>query len=66
MARNGEYRESTPQNRRAQAVSRAGGTDAQRRELHEVLAHSLSQIHVQAGVGLHLMDSQPETLARRL
>ena len=30
------------------------------RELHDVLAHSLSQIHVQAGVGLHLMDSQPE------
>lgn len=30
------------------------------RELHDVLAHSLSQINVQAGVGLHLMDSQPE------
>ncbi|MET0888199.1 MAG: sensor histidine kinase, partial [Mycetocola sp.] len=30
------------------------------RELHDVLAHSLSQIHVQAGVGLHLMDTQPE------
>jgi signal transduction histidine kinase len=29
------------------------------RELHDVLAHSLSQINVQAGVGLHLMDSQP-------
>jgi signal transduction histidine kinase len=25
-----------------------------------VLAHSLSQINVQAGVGLHLMDSEPE------
>ncbi|WP_141898815.1 sensor histidine kinase [Paramicrobacterium agarici] len=30
------------------------------RELHDVLAHSLSQISVQAGVGLHLMDAQPE------
>jgi len=30
------------------------------RELHDVLAHSLSQINVQAGVGLHLMDSQPQ------
>lgn len=29
------------------------------RELHDVLAHSLSQINVQAGVGLHLMDRQP-------
>lgn len=30
------------------------------RELHDVLAHSLSQINVQAGVGLYLMDAQPE------
>jgi len=30
------------------------------RELHDVLAHSLSQINVQAGVGLHLIDRQPE------
>lgn len=30
------------------------------RELHDVLAHSLSQINVQAGVGLHLMDNQPD------
>jgi signal transduction histidine kinase len=30
------------------------------RELHDVIAHSLSQINVQAGVGLHLMDTQPE------
>ncbi|QNO38671.1 sensor histidine kinase [Protaetiibacter sp. SSC-01] len=29
------------------------------RELHDVLAHSLSQINVQAGVGLHLADTQP-------
>ena len=30
------------------------------RELHDVLAHSLSQINVQAGVGLHLIDRDPE------
>jgi signal transduction histidine kinase len=30
------------------------------RELHDVLAHSLSQISVQSSVGLHLFDSNPE------
>ncbi|MGH3097387.1 MAG: sensor histidine kinase [Streptosporangiales bacterium] len=29
-------------------------------ELHDVLAHNISLINVQAGVGLHLMDEQPE------
>ncbi|MBH0129189.1 sensor histidine kinase [Salinibacterium sp. NK8237] len=36
------------------------------RELHDVLAHSLSQINVQAGVGLHLMHKQPEQAAEAL
>lgn len=36
------------------------------RELHDVLAHSLSQINVQAGVGLHLIDRQPELAAETL
>ncbi|MCU1439539.1 MAG: sensor histidine kinase [Rhodoglobus sp.] len=36
------------------------------RELHDVLAHSLSQINVQAGVGLHLMDKQPAKAAEAL
>lgn len=36
------------------------------RELHDVLAHSLSQINVQAGVGLHLMDRQPAKAAEAL
>ncbi len=36
------------------------------RELHDVLAHSLSQINVQAGVGLHLMERQPEKAADAL
>ncbi|MBM2615527.1 sensor histidine kinase [Actinoplanes sp. LDG1-06] len=30
------------------------------RELHDVIGHHLSLINVQAGVGLHLMDSRPE------
>ncbi|MEU4236347.1 histidine kinase [Actinoplanes sp. NPDC026619] len=30
------------------------------RELHDVLGHHLSLINVQAGVGLHLMEKQPE------
>ena len=30
------------------------------RELHDVLAHSLSSITVQAGVGLHLAETRPE------
>ena len=29
-------------------------------ELHDVLAHNISLISVQAGVGLHLMDEQPD------
>jgi signal transduction histidine kinase len=29
-------------------------------ELHDVIGHHLSLINVQAGVGLHLMDNQPE------
>jgi signal transduction histidine kinase len=36
------------------------------RELHDVLAHSLSQINVQASVGLHLFDTQPEKAAAAL
>jgi signal transduction histidine kinase len=30
------------------------------RELHDVLSHSLASISLQAGVGLHLVDRQPE------
>ncbi|MEP6697474.1 MAG: sensor histidine kinase [Pseudonocardiales bacterium] len=36
------------------------------RELHDVLAHNISLINVQAGVGLHLMDSQPEQVRASL
>jgi signal transduction histidine kinase len=36
------------------------------RELHDVLAHSLSSISVQANVGLHLADAQPEAAKQAL
>lgn len=49
---------------RSIAARREAAAEAERlriaRELHDVLAHSLSQISVQAGVGLHLFDSRPE------
>lgn len=49
---------------RSVAARREAAAEAERlriaRELHDVLAHSLSQISVQAGVGLHLFDSRPD------
>ena len=56
--------------RRIAAERRSNEMQAERvrlaRELHDVLAHSLSQINVQAGVGLHLMESQPQKAAEAL
>lgn len=56
--------------RRVAAERRSSELQAERvrlaRELHDVLAHSLSQINVQAGVGLHLMESQPQKAADAL
>ncbi|MBD0419106.1 sensor histidine kinase [Streptomyces sp. TRM S81-3] len=47
---------------RAQAARRRADEERLRiaRELHDVLAHSISVINVQAGVGLALIDSDPE------
>ncbi|MFG2129374.1 sensor histidine kinase [Streptomyces sp. NPDC048751] len=47
---------------RAQAARRRADAERLRiaRELHDVLAHSLSVINVQAGVGLALLDADPE------
>lgn len=36
------------------------------RELHDVVAHHISLIHVQATMGVHLTDSQPEAAAAAL
>ncbi|GAX52006.1 two-component sensor histidine kinase [Streptomyces olivochromogenes] len=47
---------------RARATARRADEERLRiaRELHDVLAHSISVINVQAGVGLALLDSDPE------
>ncbi|MGW1163757.1 sensor histidine kinase [Streptomyces sp. NPDC002519] len=47
---------------RAQAARRRADEERLRiaRELHDVLAHSISVINVQAGVGLALLDCDPE------
>ena len=59
-ARRARYRAAS----RTVAARRKSAAEAERlriaRELHDVLAHSLSQISVQAGVGLHLFDSEPQ------
>jgi signal transduction histidine kinase len=46
---------------RAEEARRRVGEERMRiaRELHDVLAHNISLINVQAGVALHLMDEQP-------
>ncbi|MDH6181113.1 signal transduction histidine kinase [Microbacteriaceae bacterium SG_E_30_P1] len=63
-------REMLAEYRRTIARRRQSEAQAERvrlaRELHDVLAHSLSQINVQAGVGLHLMERQPEKAAEAL
>jgi signal transduction histidine kinase len=51
--------------RRAQLADRRRAAEQEERsrmarELHDVLAHSLSQISVQSGMGLHLFDREPE------
>src|SRR5262249_30009533 len=65
-SRRERYRELS----RQVARQREADTEAERvriaRELPDVLAHSLSQISVQAGVGLHLFDAQPEQARRSL
>jgi signal transduction histidine kinase len=47
---------------RAEEARRRAGEERLRiaRELHDVLAHNISLINVQAGVALHLIDEQPE------
>jgi signal transduction histidine kinase len=63
-------RERVAAYRRAGAQRRQTAAEAERvriaRELHDVLAHSLSSINVQAGVGLHLMERDPAKAAEAL
>lgn len=57
-------REVWARERAARAAAAKRRADEERlriaRELHDVLAHSISVINVQAGVGLALLDSDPE------
>ena len=53
---------------RAEAARRAVTEERLRiaRELHDVVAHSMSVIAVQSGVGGHVMDTQPEEARKAL
>ncbi|MEV8585518.1 sensor histidine kinase [Streptomyces sp. NPDC051180] len=57
-------REQWAQHRAERAAAERRRADEERlriaRELHDVLAHSIAVINVQAGVGLALLDSDPE------
>ena len=57
-------REQVARDRRERAEAERRRADEERlriaRELHDVLAHSISVINVQAGVALALMDERPE------
>ncbi|MET9651226.1 sensor histidine kinase [Streptomyces sp. NPDC006460] len=57
-------REQWAQQRAERAAAESRRADEERlriaRELHDVLAHSISVINVQAGVGLALLDTDPE------
>jgi signal transduction histidine kinase len=57
-------REQIARDRKARAEAEQRQVDEERmriaRELHDVLAHSISLINVQAGVALALMDERPE------
>jgi signal transduction histidine kinase len=57
----GRQRRLDDQRTRAEEARRRAGEERMRiaRELHDVLAHNISLINVQAGVALHLMDEQP-------
>jgi len=58
LARTAREQERLQQERRRRKVSEERLRVAQ--ELHDVLGHHLSLINVRAGVGLHLMDRQPD------
>ena len=62
-ARMAEFRRARTEERRREA-----GEERLRiaRELHDVVAHHMSLIHVQAGVALHLVDRKPEQVETAL
>ena len=62
MARVRGERAAEAERAQEEQARRRAGEERMRmaRELHDVLAHNISLINVQAGVALHLMDEQPE------
>ncbi len=60
----GEMARTRAEQARARAEQERRQTSEERlqiaRELHDVIGHHLSLINVRAGVGLHLMDEQPD------
>jgi signal transduction histidine kinase len=72
----GVHRASITRLERAAALERARAELARRavaeerlrlaRELHDVVAHSISVIAVQSGVGAHVADTQPQEAAKAL
>jgi signal transduction histidine kinase len=61
VAMAGRQRRLAAERTQVEAARRRAGEERLRiaRELHDVLAHNISLINVQAGVALHLMDDQP-------
>lgn len=57
-----EQRALEAERTREEEARRRAGEERMRiaRELHDVLAHNISMINVQAGVAVHLLDKQPD------
>jgi signal transduction histidine kinase len=63
-----ELRAAEKERERIEAANRAVGAERSRiaRELHDVVAHAMSVVAVQSGVGAHVIDLQPDAAKRIL
>jgi signal transduction histidine kinase len=63
-----KLREAEKERERAESARRAVADERLRiaRELHDVLAHAMSVVAVQSGVGVHVIDTRPEQAKRIL
>jgi signal transduction histidine kinase len=68
LTRAAAQRRVAQQQLRAQEVLRRAGEERMRiaRDVHDVVAHNISVINVQANTALHLMDRQPERARQAL